>query len=98
MNVLLTNDVGEIAELSRRELTNSIKLDKSLDHDISLQMQVKSSQKFSSLPDDLNFNEHVIDVPKASNEIFQLTRRVRVNKNIERDTQEDDQGEDAEWW
>ena len=83
MNVLLTNDEGEIAELTRGELANSVKLDKSLDHD---------------LPDDINFNEHVIDVSKASNEIFQLTRRVKVSRNIERNAQEDAQEEDTEWW
>ena len=75
MDVLLINDEGKIAEVTRRELGNSVKLDKSLDHD---------------LPDDLNFNEQVIDVTKASNEIFSLTRRVKIGRNIERDAQEED--------
>ena len=79
LDVLLTNDEGNIAEVAHRELGNNVKLDKSLDYDV---------------PDDLNFNEQVIDVSKASNEIFSLTRRVKVGRNIKRDAQE----EDTESW
>ena len=79
LDVLLTNDEGNIAEVTHRELGNNVKLEKSLDYDV---------------PDDLNFNEQVIDVSKASNEIFSLTRRVKVGKNIKRDAQE----EDTESW
>ena len=43
------------------------------------------------LPDD--FEELVLDVPKVSNEIFQLTKRVRTSKNIE-----DDADTDSEWF
>ena len=79
LDVLLTNDEGNIAEVTHRELGNNVKLDKSLDYDV---------------PDDLNFNEQVIDVSKASNAIFSLTRRVKVGRNIKRDAQE----EDTESW